>query len=102
MSFLCGERVGQDAKPGNVDRDVVARLQPNRCLLTHLNAFRRAGNDDIARLQRGVPTEESDDLGDTEDHVTRPRELADLAIDLAEDSESLRVWDVVGRDEIWA
>src|ERR1700741_4028098 len=102
MSFLCGERVGQDAKPGNVDRDLVARLQPNRCLLAHLNAFRCAGDDDIARLQRGVPTEESDDLGDTENHVTRPRELADLDIDLAQNSESLRVGDFGGRDDIWA
>src|SRR6185295_4569960 len=88
------------AQPLDAERDHVAGLEPYRRWL-HAEGYarRRAGGDDVARLQheelRAVP----DDVRDAEDHGLRVAALALLAVDVEPHVELLHVLDLVLGDE---
>ena len=56
---------------------------------------RRAGVDDVARLEHRRLAQPQDQLGDAEDHVGRARVLTRLAVDPTAHLEHLRVGDLV-------
>src|SRR5436190_6863902 len=89
----------QYADAGNLDFDLVAALHPQRRLAAGADAIRRAGGDDVARLQPGHGREIFDDGGDIEDHVIGRVVLHHLAVQPRRELEPLRVGDDVRRDQ---
>src|ERR1035441_4179923 len=51
LLFLRHHRVGQFAQAFDANRDLIAGTKPNRRLACKAHARRRAGRDDVARLQ---------------------------------------------------
>src|SRR5262245_3635027 len=80
----------------------VARLEPHLLLLRIAadHALRRAGEHDIARLERHQLRGVAHQLRAVEHHVVGVRRLAHLAVDLALDLQVVRVADQIGGDEI--
>src|SRR5258708_2658200 len=82
--------------------DLVAGLEPypllRRLALDH--ALGRAGEDDVARLERDVLRDVADHLLGVEDQVGGVRRLPGLAVDPALDLEVVGV-DLIGGDQIW-
>ena len=63
------DRVLDRAQPLDLDPDDVARLQELRRVEPHPDAARRAGQDQVARLQRARLGDEIDQLLAAEDQV---------------------------------
>ncbi len=87
------------SKARNAERDDIARLQVARRLLAHADARRRAGGDDVARLQRHEAAEVRHEEGDAVDHGLGGAVLHGLAIDREPHVERLRVGNLVLRHQ---
>src|SRR5579863_9865860 len=81
------EGVGQRSQMADRDRDLVAGTKEFRRVETEPNAGRRAGCDDVARLQRQPGGNGCDQGRNIEDQVTRIGILAKLAVHPAFDVE---------------
>src|SRR4051812_45967634 len=81
--------------------DLIAGLQPDLLLGRHAedDAARRAGEEDVARLQGEVLRGVADDVRHAEDHVVGVGGLPDLAVHAAFDLERLRIGDLIGRHQ---
>ena len=84
------DRVGERREPGELDLDDVARLDRPR-------AGRRAGEDDVAGLERHEAREVGDQQPEREQQVRGGVVLLDLAVDERAHRDGGRV-DVAGRD----
>src|SRR5579862_6191692 len=67
--------------------------------MAHANAGRRAGDDDVARLQHHEMREIRDELADVEDHRLRIARLHALAIDVEPEVQALHIGDFLAGDE---
>src|SRR6202022_2967614 len=81
-------------------RNLVTRLEPDLLILRLAgnDALRRAGEDDVARLERHVFRDVADQLLAVEHHVAGVRGLHHVAVDVAFDLEIVAV-DLIGGDE---
>ncbi|KAH0341000.1 hypothetical protein KCU74_g19, partial [Aureobasidium melanogenum] len=65
----------------------VSVFQPNLRLAAHTDAlYLRSGEDQVARQQGSALTQDTNGLGNSEDHVSCVAVLDSLAIDLSHDS----------------
>ena len=78
------DRAAHAARALELDLDDVADIQ-------HARAGRRAGEDDVARLERDEARDVRDEVGEGEDQVGRDVLLDDLAVDARAEHEPLRV-----------
>src|SRR4051812_47785788 len=83
-------------------RDLVARLQPDPLVLRLAvdDALGRAGEVDVAWLQRHHPRGKADELPAVEDHVVGVPVLPLLAVDTALQAEIVRVTHEIARHEV--
>src|SRR5262245_17689903 len=97
---VVGERKGEVAELLDRGDDLVAGLQPHLLLfrIARDDAFRRAGEDDVAGLQRRVARDVAHQLARVEHHVAGVRRLAHLAVDAAFDLEVVAVGEI-GADQ---
>src|SRR5580693_1812024 len=87
------------AEPIDPQRHHIAGLQERRRLHAQPDARRRAGDDDVARLQDEILRAAPDDVAAVEDHGRGVAALAFLAIDVEPHVQLLRVLDLVLGDE---
>ena len=85
--------------PVDLDRDLVAGLQQPRRVAEHADAGGRAGEDQVAGLERRRLRGVADDLVDPEDQVRGRRVLHRLAVQDRADPERVRIGDLRSRDE---
>src|SRR5579862_2833399 len=87
-------------QPIDAERDHVAGFQKFRLRLhAEADAWRRAGDDDVARLHDEILRAAPDDVAAVEDHGRGVAALALLAVDVEPHGELLRVLDLVLGDE---
>src|SRR5579883_310382 len=100
LLFLIFDRIAQDADALDLDLARVAVLHPDRIGLARMaDARRRAGEDDVARLERHPLRDEHQHLPHREHHVLGVVRLHDLAVEPALDLETLAgLRQRVGRD----
>src|SRR6185312_13228553 len=79
----------------------VAGLEVARRLLAHADAGRRAGRDDVARLQRDEAADIADEMGGAEDHRLGAAGLHALAVDVEPHVQRLRIAHFVPGHEPW-
>src|SRR5262245_24712608 len=82
------------AEPLDLDLDPVAGLQ--ELVAPGSDARGRAGEDDVAGMQRGEARQVRDLLGGGEDHLARVRVLLHYAVHPKADGEALRIGDLRG------
>src|SRR5438105_3913897 len=87
--FYSGDAVLELADLLDPEPDRLARTQ--EALAWHADARRRAGHDEIARLQRDARRKHLDLLCDREDHLVGVRVLHQLASHPKLDAELLRI-----------
>src|SRR5882672_5332145 len=89
LIFLAiGDRVLEDADLVDLDLDLVAGLHPDRRVAARADAAGRAGDEHVARLQRGPARDVLDDLRDLEDHLLGGGVLHALAVQAARQRQS--------------
>src|SRR5215467_2201844 len=93
---LVDDIYAQGSYSGDLDFQLVAGLHPERRLAAEPDAVRRAGGDDVARLQPGHGREILDDGGDVEDHVIGGVVLHHVAVQPRRQLERLRIGNDVG------
>src|SRR5580700_2312075 len=86
-------------QPIDTERDHVAGLQKGRRLHAEPDARRRAGDDDVARLQDEILRAAPDDVAAVEDHGRGVAALALLAVDVKPHVQFLRILELVLGDE---
>src|SRR5690606_29841766 len=87
------------AEAFHAEPDDAARLEVRRRLLAHADAGRRAGGNDVARLQAHELAQVAHEVRHAEDHRARRAVLVALAVDLEPEVELVPVRHFVGRDE---
>src|SRR5690606_14682149 len=80
LSFI-DDGVAQHSDAFGLDRDGVARLQPDRWIEPGTGAGRRAGNDDVAGDKGSEGRDIGEELAEAEDHPPGAILLPDLAVD---------------------
>src|SRR3954454_3829600 len=81
----------------DLDPHDVARAQELPRVHRHADAARRAGQDEVPRLERAGLRDEVDELLRAEDEVARGGVLAQLAVDVGRDAQVARIRHLVGR-----
>src|SRR6185295_10840273 len=87
--------VGQHTQPVDLDLHPVPALEVDRRLAGEAHPGRRAGGDDVARLERGRGGQELDQLGHPEHQLVGARVLHQLAVEAQLDGQAVRVLDLV-------
>src|SRR5688572_30774504 len=81
--LIIGDGVLEDADLVDLDLNVVAGLHPDRRGAPRADSARRAGDDHVARHERGPGRDVLDDLRDLEDHLLGGCVLHALAVQAA-------------------
>src|SRR5438874_12152550 len=92
-----GDRVLEDADLVDLDLDLVAGLHPDRRVAARAGAAGRAGDEHVARLERGPARDVLDDLRDLEDHLLGGGVLHALAVQAARQRQARVGWNLVRR-----
>src|SRR3954468_14557053 len=96
-----GNRVLEDAGLVDLDLDLVAGLHPERGIAPRADAAGRAGDQHVARDERGPGRHVFDDLRDPEDHLLGARVLHALAVQSAGERHRRARRNLVGGDHPW-
>src|SRR4051812_13336766 len=96
-----GDGVLQDADLVDLHFHLVAGLHPHRRVAARADAAGRAGNQHVARQERGPGGDILDDLRDLEDHLLGARVLHALAVQPAGERYARVGRDLVRGDEPW-
>src|SRR5207249_2322647 len=97
--FYLGDAVLELADLLDPEPDRLTRAK--EALARHADAGRRAGHDEIARLQRDARGKHLDLLRDREDHLLGVRVLHQLATDPQLEAELLRIAHFGGGHDPW-
>ena len=87
--------ISEGADPFYLDRYRIAFLQPDSGVTRHPDTLRCSGQDDRARRQGATGTQECDQCGHIENHVTGIRVLHYLAIEKRPDGQRIGIGDFV-------
>src|SRR5438105_3706175 len=79
--------VAQHADPLDLDLDDVARDEPDLRVAEDADALRRAGQDEVSRLEGDRVRDVTDERRYVEDQVTRPRVLEDVGVQALLDAQ---------------
>src|SRR6478672_11651392 len=89
-------------EPIDPKRDGIAGLEETRRLHAGADARRRAGGDDVARLEDHELRDVGYERLDAEHHRLRRPGLHALTVDVEPHAEPLHILDLVRRDQPWA
>src|SRR3954468_19090137 len=96
-----GDRILENADLVDLDLDLVAGLHPERGGAPRAHAARRAGDQHVARDERGPGRHVFDDLRDLEDHLLGARVLHALAVQPAGECHRGAGRDLIRGDHPW-
>src|SRR6266480_854492 len=92
------DRIHQHAHPAHFDLYRISGLHPHRRIAARADAARGAGDDDVARLERGESGDVVDEPRDAVDHLFGGGVLHHLAVEPRLERQLLAVSDLAARD----
>src|SRR3954471_8936105 len=95
-----GDRGRDRAESVDLDRDLVTGLQPHLRVAERTDTGGRAGDDQIARLERYRLRDERDDLSHAEDLIRGVRVLHHLPVQDRSDRKCLRIRNLARRHDL--